>query len=87
MSDSGDLAQDAQRLEWEEFETHEIAEFRCPHSGIALLRRGYFDGPTKATGQVFSCDVCDCFGYNPDEVSPVSASSSASSVSSGDTTP
>ena len=41
----------------------DIAEGRCPHSGLPLHREGEA-GPDR-----LSCGICDCFGFpiNPKE--------------------
>lgn len=44
--------------------TADIAEGRCPHSGLRLHREGEA-GPDR-----LSCGICDCFGFpiDPEEV-------------------
>lgn len=40
-----------------------LSRGRCPANGLRLrLEQWPHHGPTMA------CSVCDCFGYNPDEV-------------------
>lgn len=64
------MSADAQQLEWEKFELEQLRSGICPGSGLTLMRRAYFDGPVDRSGPVMSCQVCDCFGYRPDEVGP-----------------
>lgn len=58
---------DKQRKEWEAFENSELAKGRCPYSGEYLVRRIHDDGPADPTGNVMSCDLCDCFGFGVDD--------------------
>ena len=53
---------DPREAEWRQFEAEQLAKGRCPHSGEILHRDGEA-GPHAA-----SCDMCDCFGYNPKQV-------------------
>jgi hypothetical protein len=54
-----DLTTREYEAEWKRYEAEQLALGRCPHSGDILHRDGEA-GPHAA-----SCDMCDCFGYNP----------------------
>lgn len=56
------MSADQQEAEWQQYEADCLAKGRCPHSGEVLHRDGDA-GPHAA-----SCDMCDCFGYNPEQV-------------------
>lgn len=58
MLDEGD----PREAEWRAYEAGRLAEGRCPYSGEVLHRDGDA-GPNAA-----SCDMCDCFGYDPELV-------------------
>ena len=53
---------DPREAEWLEHEAASLAAGRCPHTGEVLHREGEA-GPDAA-----SCDMCDCFGYDPELV-------------------
>lgn len=53
---------DQKEAEWWQYEADCLAKGRCPHSGEVLHRDGEA-GPHAA-----SCDMCDCFGYDPEQV-------------------
>ena len=53
---------DQREAEWRQHEAEQLAKGRCPHSGEILHRAGEA-GPHAA-----SCDLCDCFGYDPELV-------------------
>ena len=53
---------------WDAFERQRLAEGECPYVGLRLVRRHAFDGPPAEDGKVFACGMCDCFGFNPEEV-------------------
>ena len=53
---------DPREAEWRRYEAEQLAKGRCPHSGEVLHREGEA-GPHAA-----SCDMCDCFGYDPTTV-------------------
>lgn len=58
----GDGMTDPREAEWLQHEAAQLAAGRCPASGLVLHMEG--EGPQGSA----SCDMCDCFGYNPDEV-------------------
>lgn len=53
---------DPREAEWLRQERESLSRGRCPASGLVLHMDG--EGPVGSA----SCDMCDCFGYNPDEV-------------------
>lgn len=53
---------DPREAEWRLHEAEQLAKGRCPYSGEVLHRYGEA-GPHAA-----SCDMCDCFGYDPKKV-------------------
>ncbi len=55
-----------QKAEWEAEEAAALAKGRCPASGQPLiLDNPHSDGAREG---MMSCEVCDCFGYTPEEV-------------------
>jgi hypothetical protein len=56
------MLEDPREAEWRQYEAEQLAKGRCPHSGEILHREGDA-GPHAA-----SCDFCDCFGYDPEQV-------------------
>ncbi|WNN95080.1 hypothetical protein SEA_MAGRITTE_129 [Microbacterium phage Magritte] len=56
-----------QRAQWEDFEHASLRKGNCPHSGSRLEPRKYDDGPVDPTGDIVSCDICDCFGFQRDD--------------------
>lgn len=53
---------DPREAEWLAPEAKQLAKGRCPYSGLILHRDG------EAGPHVASCDMCDCFGYEPTQV-------------------
>lgn len=47
---------------WRHFESGRLKAGYCPHSGLLLTVEG-----EGALGSL-SCDICDCFGFAPEEV-------------------
>lgn len=45
----------------------------CPWSGSRLIPRAVYDGPIDRKGDVMSCIVCDCFGFDREEVQRTSS--------------
>jgi hypothetical protein len=54
--------QSEQEREWRAYESQMLRRRRCPHSGAPLTRDG------EAGVHALSCEQCDCFGYNPDDL-------------------
>lgn len=52
---------DPRQVEWRAHETGALAALECPYSGLVLLTDGDA-GPGS-----LSCQICDCFGYAPDD--------------------
>lgn len=53
-----------------EWERNQLAKRECPYSGSRVYPRQYFDGPIERDlpPRVYACSICDCFGFDPDEV-------------------
>lgn len=58
----------AQREQHEAMVESWLMQGRCPFSGSTLQARDVFDGPTVEGGEVMSCGVCDCFGFDKSQV-------------------
>jgi len=65
LSDSGDPEHDARREQEQRNEALSLAGGKCPWSGLILHREG-----EGVPGSV-SCDMCDCFGFDPAEVGKI----------------
>ncbi len=46
------------------FEREQLGRGLCPYSGSPLEPRAYDDGPRDPGGDVMSCGLCDCFGFD-----------------------
>jgi hypothetical protein len=53
--------ENTQKAEYERMESDHLRRGLCPASGLRLHADG--NGPPG-----LSCDMCDCFGYDPAEV-------------------
>lgn len=57
------LRDDPKYQEWLAYRRDALAKRLCPDSGDELK----FDNPfNDSPPNRWSCDMCDCFGYNPD---------------------